>query len=853
MHQWLTLASRAARRPAPHRTAVRRQPSRPRLELLEDRLTPATLTTLASGLSTPQGGMVEDSHGNLFGTTALGGAYDLGTVFEVAAGSGTVTTLASFTGADGSSPVGDLVMDSQGNLYGTTYTGGTSPLGQGGGTVFELPNGSNTITDLVTFYQSDDGVNALGVGPYSGLYEDSQGNLFGTTTYGGVLEQITYGEPVEEVLGSGTLFEIASGTHTFTTRAVFYGPFPPFGVEPKAPPIEDSSGNLFGLTTMGGVANAGTVYEVAVNGPVDQFGHSLPTDLASFYGSNGANGPSAHIPGRLVMDSQGNLFGTTYEGGATWNGGQDSGYGTVFEIANGSNTITTLVSFDGRNDPAHGYSPAGGLVMDGHGNLFGTTAGGGAYGYGTVFEIANGSNTITTLVSFDGDGASPVGDLVMDKNGDLYGVTSSTVNSNTVFEVTTGISPFGDVTLQAPDVTSSNAALQNPYIFSLNFHDETLVNYQSVLGATVQVQPPSGPALTAHLAGIVEAGPNGTDASGDAALLSATYEITSPGSSWADAPAGTYSVIMSGSPVTDLAGHAAPLGTEGTFTVAVTPTVTAVSSTAANGTYGTGTTIPITVSWSKAVNVTGTPLLALSDGATASYAGGSGTNTLTFTYTVAAGQTTGGNNLDVTSVAALSLNGGTIKDSSGDPANLTLPAPGAASSLGANNSIVIDAVAPTVQHFYVLFGSQQYDLVGSTRFDLPWRITGIRVVYSKAIGAADVSSLAGLMITGLSGLDSNTLTWTINAITDGTFATSLLGTGADAIKDALGNSLVTYDLNFRVLWGDFNDDGVVNAADLRSIFNATGGPYNLFADLNGDGVVDMSDVTIVRNRIGHHL
>jgi hypothetical protein len=409
------------------------------------------------------------------------------------------------------------------------------------------------------------------------------------------------------------------------------------------------------------------------------------------------------------------------------------------------------------------------------------------------------------------------------------------------------------VTLQAPNVTASSAAAHNPYIFSLGFLDNTFVDYQSVLGATVLVQPPTGPTLTALFQGIVEIGPSQIDGFQDAGILSAVYEITPPGGSWTSAPQGTYSVVLSGSPVTDLAGNAASHGTVRSFNVAVAPTVTAVSSTAANGTYGTGSSIPITVSWSKAVNVTGTPLLALSDGATASYTGGSGTNTLTFTYTIAAGQTTSGNNLDVTSIAALSLNGGAINDGSNNPANLTLPSPGAAGSLGANAALVIDAVAPTVQHFYVLFGSQQYDLIGSTRFDLPWRITGIQVVFSKAIGAADVNSLAGLTTTGFSGLGSNTLTWTINPVTDGTFSAGLLGTGSDAIKDALGNSLTTLNENFRVLWGDFNDDGVVNAADLRSVFNATGGPYNIFADLNGDGVLDMSDVTIVRNRIGHHL
>src|SRR5262249_61343888 len=121
-------------------------------------------------------------------------------------------------------------------------------------------------------------------------------------------------------------------------------------------------------------------------------------------------------------------------------------------------------------------------------------------------------------------------------------------------------------------------------------------------------------------------------------------------------------------------------------------TVSIVSSTLANGTYGVGTTVPITITFTGAVNVTGTPQLAFNDGGVASYVSGSGTNTLTFNYVVAAGQNSP--RLDYTSTTALTLNGGTINSGS-TPANLTLPAPGAAGSLGANKSIAIDTTAPT--------------------------------------------------------------------------------------------------------------------------------------------------------------
>src|SRR5262249_30992912 len=149
-----------------------------------------------------------------------------------------------------------------------------------------------------------------------------------------------------------------------------------------------------------------------------------------------------------------------------------------------------------------------------------------------------------------------------------------------------------------------------------------------------------------------------------------------------------------------------------------------------------------------------------------------------------------------------------------NPANLTVPVAPASHSLGVNKSIVIDAVAPTVVAYKVLFGSQSYNVIGSTRFDLPWQITGIQVVFSKPIVTGDASSLTGLTTSGFGGLGTSTLTWSISAIDLGTFATSLLGSGSHALKDAAGNALgggAGFGQSFRVLWGDVTDDGVVDA------------------------------------------
>src|SRR5262249_53881189 len=146
----------------------------------------------------PYAGLVLDSSGNLFGTAQQGGSYGYGTVFEVAAGSGTITTLASFKIGNASCTETELILDSSGNLFGTAAFGGASGLG----TVFEVASGSGTITSLASFDQTN------GAYPYAGLVLDSSGNLFGTTQQGG-----SY--------GYGTVFEVAAGSGTITPLASF--------------------------------------------------------------------------------------------------------------------------------------------------------------------------------------------------------------------------------------------------------------------------------------------------------------------------------------------------------------------------------------------------------------------------------------------------------------------------------------------------------------------------------------------------------------------------------------------------------------------------------------------------------
>jgi len=377
---------RRAFRPRPLGSSpVRRRRALLELESLEGRLTPSgySFSDLASfhgsDGANPQGGLIRDSQGNLFGTTYSGGASNNGTVYELPAGSSTVRVLASFNGMNGSGPVGNLTLDSHGNLFGAT-SGGFGPSNDGG-EVFELPAGSSNIKILAGF------IGGNGGSPNGSLILDGSGNLFGTTASGGAY-------------GQGTIFELPAGTASVLTLASFNTSWN--GATPHGSLVMDSHGNLFGTTSSGGARDYGAVFELPA-------GSSTIINLASFNGSNGS------VPnGSLVMDSKGDFFGTTQGGGQA--------YGTVFELPAGSSTIINLASFNGTN----GDRPVAGLVRDSSGNLFGTTYRGGANGDGVVFELPAGSSSILDLHAFSGtDGNNPVADLIQDSSGNLYGTTAS--------------------------------------------------------------------------------------------------------------------------------------------------------------------------------------------------------------------------------------------------------------------------------------------------------------------------------------------------------------------------------------------------------------------------------------------
>ena len=272
---------------------------------------------------------------------------------------------------------------------------------------------AQTFTVLHNFTRGNDGAS-----PQVGLSIDGAGMLFGTANSGGSA-------------GFGTAFEMAppkkggalvlNVLHAFTGGSVGSTD----GGGPAARVVFGPNGTLYGSTTFGGNANAGVVYNL---GPASRF--SKETILYSFTGGNDGNRPS----GDVIFDQIGNIYGTTSLGGSSSNG-------VTFELTPSGKGFAedVLYTFTGGND---GGSPLSGVISDAAGNLYGTASGGGAFGFGTVFELtgAGPSRTEQTLYSFQNgtDGEFPSGGLIFDALGNLYGTTSSggAGGGGTVFKLT---------------------------------------------------------------------------------------------------------------------------------------------------------------------------------------------------------------------------------------------------------------------------------------------------------------------------------------------------------------------------------------------------------------------------------
>jgi uncharacterized repeat protein (TIGR03803 family) len=323
----------------------------------------------------------------------------------------TLTVLHDFTRLDGSSPTNGLLLASDGNFYGTTPTGGPGTFdGADYGTVFRItPTGE--FTNLVNF-TSDNGTN-----PYAPPIEGSDGNLYGTTAGGGP-EGPTRNGTVYKMTKAGVLTTLLEFPFDSTTGTW------PDGLSPQAALVQGTDGNFYGTTVSGGATDAqntnsyGTVFEMS---PAGALLMSVP-----MHGGGGPQDPRA----QLIQASNGNFYGTSYEGGG------DTNAGSIFEFTP-AGVLTVLHSFVGGAGNT-GDRPYDGLLQGSDGNFYGTTEYGGTAELGTVFKITP-SGDYTVLVNFTGpNGQQPFASLIQAADGNFYGTASlgGTDSLGTIFQLT---------------------------------------------------------------------------------------------------------------------------------------------------------------------------------------------------------------------------------------------------------------------------------------------------------------------------------------------------------------------------------------------------------------------------------
>ncbi len=401
---------------------------------------PFAPNTIPAGCQ-PQGNLTADAAGNFYGTASCG-AYSHGVVFKLTrpvppAKAWTESVLYSFTGGtDGNSPAAGVIFDAAGNLYGTTSAGGTADMG----TVFELtPPASGQVDWTESALYSFQGGASDGDKPLAGLVIDAAGNLYGTTFQGGE-NDLGYCR-----VGCGTVFQLAppstiGGAWTETVIHYFFGGQ---GTAPTSAPILDAAGDLYGTTISGGKFGAGLVYRLTPP-PSGQttWGYKVLHAFAGYPtdGDSPFNG--------LTLHGRGVLYGTTSYGGS---GQFGTVYQLVPPaVPGGAWTENVLYNFNGDHvNPGDGSSPSGNLVFDPEGNLYGSTSEGGNYnacvvGCGVVFELSPPAAGVTTwtesiLHTFTSgnDGSWPDGGVLFGKNGILYGVshTGGAHGEGTVFGV----------------------------------------------------------------------------------------------------------------------------------------------------------------------------------------------------------------------------------------------------------------------------------------------------------------------------------------------------------------------------------------------------------------------------------
>lgn len=331
--------------------------------------------------------MAQGRDGNIYGTTATGGTNNVGIVFKITP-TGSFTVLRNFDTTHGSTPVGGLVLGTDGNLYGTTEFGGAHSYGN----IFKITP-AGVLTVLYDFTGNADG--GLTVAP---LIVGTDGNFYGTS-YPGVAFRIS-AQGVFKVIGK--------------IPTVSYAPL-----------LQADDGAFYGVTQFGGTYSAGTIYKI------------VGTKITTLYSFDGPHG--AYPIGGLVQAVDGNLYGTTTSGGS-------SNAGVIFRITT-TGALTVLVNLDSK-DPIGGYQADAGLVAGSDGNLYGATVWGGTDVYGTIFQMST-SGSYSVLHNFDAPfGAGAYSTPMQHTSGRIFGMTArgGTPGKGVVYSLDNGVAPFALLT-----------------------------------------------------------------------------------------------------------------------------------------------------------------------------------------------------------------------------------------------------------------------------------------------------------------------------------------------------------------------------------------------------------------------
>ncbi len=444
-----------------------------------------TLTTIADftfseGVD-PNAPLVQGVNGNLYGTTASGGStthcrlgglpYGCGTIFEISP-AGTLIAVHRFDDTDGDTP-GGLVQAANGGFYGTTFYGGANT----DGTVFTI----SLTGKLSTIYSFCSQTNcADGKYPTSQLVLGVDGNFYGATYGGGVS-------------GRGTIFQVTPTGNLTTLYSFCAQTNCSDGSGPGGLTLA-SSGAFYGVTTAGGANLAGTIFEITTAGKLRTL-YSFCSQTNCLDG----DGPSA-----LVQAGNGVFYGTTNQGGANCLDGVPSGCGTLFKITP-KGGLKTLYSFCAQTNCSDGSNPNG-VIQATDGNLYGTTSTGGLSGnWGTIFEITS-AGTLTTLHQFCSqtncaDGAGPQGGLTQATDGNFYGTTGEggsdcvgAAGCGSVFSLSVGLGPFvellpdfgkagGFVGILGSDLTGAT---------SVSFHGTPAKSFTVISKTVIKATVPKG-------------------------------------------------------------------------------------------------------------------------------------------------------------------------------------------------------------------------------------------------------------------------------------------------------------------------------------------------------------------------